>query len=659
MMGRTAALQRRMNGATSPRSKAENVIARRTRVTLTNVALIIAVGMIVAGLISYTLRSADRSTAAAARELHSVQVMLETQQLLSALQDVESGERGYLLTGDRTFLEPYHRGLAEAPARFNSLRTLTADNAVQQHNLSALKRLIDAKNAFAQARVADIARGERNAALIATGEGNGRVAMDAVRRVVAAILAEEDRLLIGRKLASEAAARTATRAVALVVGFGVLVLAGAIVAGLAAARAAETARELARTKLIDDGVRARLETRVAERTRELDAANDTLRQMQKMEAIGQLTGGIAHDFNNMLSVVIGSLDLVVRRIERGRTDILPLIDNAMEGAKRAATLTARLLAFSRQQTLVPTVVDANALVASMSELLRRTLGENIRLETVLAGGLWRTKADAGQIENALLNLAVNARDAMENGGHLTIETANISLDEAYAADNGDVTAGQYIMLAVTDTGTGMPPEVVARAFDPFFTTKAVGKGTGLGLSQVFGFIKQSHGHVKVYSEHGHGTTIKLYLPRHTGTDDVVAVAGEVTEMPRARTGETILVVEDETRVRDVSVTALRELGYTVYPASSAEEALRLLGESLPVTLLFTDIVMPGLNGRQLHDRAVVMRPGLPVLYTTGYTRNAVVHGGTLDPGTAFLAKPFSIANLALKVRQTIDGCAAA
>ena len=416
---------------------------------------------------------------------------------------------------------------------------------------------------------------------------------------------------------------------------------------------------------------AGLEARVAERTAELAgalarmqeemreraAAEAQVRQLQKMEAVGQLTGGIAHDFNNMLAVVTGSLDLAKRRLGSGDADrALRGIENAEEGARRAAQLTARLLAFSRQTALEPQVVDANKLVGGMSELLRRSLGEGVRVETVLAGGLWRTHADPGQLENALLNLCVNARDAMPEGGKLTIETANCHLDDAYAGSHAEVSPGQYVLVAVTDTGTGMPPEVAAHAFDPFYTTKGVGKGTGLGLSQVYGFVKQSGGHVKIYSEPGQGTTVKVYLPRRFGADAAVADAQPpFGELPRARDGEVVLVVEDEAAVRHVSVDALRELGYTVVQASDANQALGALAVQPRVDLLFTDIVMPEMNGRRLADEALRLLPGLRVLFTTGYTRNAVVHNGTLDPGVALLPKPFMVEQLARKVRAVLDG----
>ncbi len=399
--------------------------------------------------------------------------------------------------------------------------------------------------------------------------------------------------------------------------------------------------------------RRELEQAVQARTAELMRAEEQLRQSQKMEAVGQLTGGIAHDFNNMLAVVISGLNLLERRLKAGNTDVARFIEGARDGAQRAAALTQRLLAFSRQQPLAPEPLEPNRMVSDMTELLGRTLGEEIRIETVLAAGLWRCHVDANQLESALLNLSVNARDAMPGGGRLTIETANAHVDEAYAREHA-IAPGQYVMIAVTDTGSGMEPEVLARAFDPFFTTKGVGKGTGLGLSQVFGFLRQSDGHVKLYSEPGVGTTVKLYLPRYYGS----AVPAPPPQAPASRGGsaeEIVMVVEDEERVRSFSVEALRELGYAVVSAPDGEAALALIEAGQPVSLLFTDVVMPGMNGRQLAERAQARLPELKVLYTTGYTRNAVVHNGVLDPGTNFLAKPYSIEQLAQKVRSALDG----
>jgi PAS domain S-box-containing protein len=381
---------------------------------------------------------------------------------------------------------------------------------------------------------------------------------------------------------------------------------------------------------------------------------EQLRQSQKMEAIGQLTGGIAHDFNNMLAIVMGSLDMARRRIASGSFDGLQKwLDNASEGATRAATLTSRLLSYSRRQPLDPKVLDANGLVSATSQLLRQIISETVEIETVLSGGLWRVFADPSQIENCLVNLAVNARDAMPDGGKITIETRNADLDERYARVHVDVKPGQYVMMSITDTGSGMPPEILERAFEPFFSTKERGKGTGLGLSQIFGFAKQSNGHVTIYSEVGHGTTVRLYLPRYFGA----AASDPVFTAPNASLahGEVILVVEDEPAVRRISVQALEELGYRTLSADDPAHALQLLADDPEVVLLFTDIVMPGMTGRQLADRARAARPDLKVLYTTGYSRNAIVHNGVLDHGAFFLPKPFTVEELATKVSQLLSG----
>ena len=411
-----------------------------------------------------------------------------------------------------------------------------------------------------------------------------------------------------------------------------------------------------------------LEERVKERTRELEAENEArrkaeelLRQAQKMEAVGQLTGGVAHDFNNLLTIILGGLDMIGRQIptlgeSAASARIVRARDMALQGVHRAISLTNRLLAFSRQQALAPKPVDPNKLVAGICELLRRTLGESVQLETVLAGGLWQTHADPNQLENALLNLAVNARDAMPNGGKVTIETANCHFDEAYvSALTEPVKAGQYVMIAVADTGSGMEKSTVERAFDPFFTTKEVGKGTGLGLSQVYGFVRQSSGHIRLYSELGEGTTVKIYLPRYIGEEQAAEQEQAARRAARAIGAETILVVEDDDALRAYAADTLTELGYRVLSAASANAALQILDTGEKLDLLFTDVVMPGGNGRQLADEAVRRRPGLKVLFTTGYTRNAIIHHGRLDPGVQMIGKPFSFEELGSRIRALLDG----
>ena len=395
---------------------------------------------------------------------------------------------------------------------------------------------------------------------------------------------------------------------------------------------------------------ATLGERVAEEVRERAKAEDQLRQVQKMEAVGQLTGGIAHDFNNMLAVIVGGLNLLQRKLAKGETDVGRFIDGALEGAQRASALTKRLLAFSRQQPLEPEAIDLNRMVLGTRDLLMHSLGEHVHIATALEVDLWQVKADPGQMENTILNLSVNARDAMPDGGELTIGSANIGLDEGQAAEFA-VPPGPYVVLSVADTGFGMAPEVIAKAFEPFFTTKAVGKGTGLGLSQVYGFVRQSGGHVQIESAPGNGTTVRVYLPRHEGA---ARVAGRATVICRGLPGEVVMVVEDEARLRAVSVEALKELGYGVVEAAGPGEALALLERGEPVSLLFTDVVMPDMSGRELADRARDRLPGLKVLYTSGYARNAIARNGSLEPGTSLLSKPFSVDDLALKVRQTLD-----
>jgi signal transduction histidine kinase/ActR/RegA family two-component response regulator len=394
-----------------------------------------------------------------------------------------------------------------------------------------------------------------------------------------------------------------------------------------------------------------LEQRVTDEVTSRMQAEEALRQAQKMEAIGQLTGGIAHDFNNMLAGVIGALNLIQRRLRRGDLDVDKFIEGALDSAYRAAGLTQRLLQFSRQSPLEPVTLDVNKLTSGMSDLLSRTLGETIHVETVLAAGLWNAKADPSQLENVILNLAVNARDAMPDGGNLTIETSNAYVDDRYARDN-QMTEGQYVLIAVTDTGQGMTADVLAKVFDPFFTTKPLGKGTGLGMSQVYGFAKQSGGHVKIYSEVGHGTTVKLYLPRQIG-------AATIVERPKAELAprggtETILVVEDDERVRNFAVEALHELGYTVLEAMDGRSALELMQANSEIALLFTDVVMPGMTGRELANKAVQLHRSLKLLFSTGYTRNAIVHNGVVDAGTNFLQKPYSLNDLARKIRRILD-----
>lgn len=366
------------------------------------------------------------------------------------------------------------------------------------------------------------------------------------------------------------------------------------------------------------------------------------RQAQKLEAVGLVTGGIAHDINNMLAVIGGCLNILKRKIACGESDMETLIDKANDCIDRTAKLTHGLLAFSHQQPLAPQVVDVNKFVANMPELILRMLGSSLKLEIVLANGLWRTRVDSKQLESALLSLAVNARDAMPDGGTLTIETKNASIDKVYAQTPVEVQTGQYVLIAVTDSGTGMPPEIVAKAFDPFFTRKGSGNGGGLGLSQVLQFVKQSGGHIKIYSEPHHGTTIKIYLPKYVSEGEMgLPSCQSIAQAPFRGSPETvILVVENDERMRGVALEMLDELGYGVLAAENATHALSLIDKHPNIALLFTDIVMPDMNGRVLADEARRRRPGLPVVFTTAFGRKSLIHQGVLDAGVNCLEKPF-------------------
>jgi PAS domain S-box-containing protein len=693
---------------------------------------------------------------------HTRDVLYQIQQLLSLLKDAETGQRGFLITGDDRFLEPYKAAIQAIPAATAAVRTLTADNPNQQHRLDALQALMSERQALL-ARHIETRRAQGLGALDPAELLRGRELMDRIRDSVDAMAAEEndldrvrtqtvrngarqsDYLLllgmiislsiisvifyqmgheVGRRRAAESDVRNLNlsleqrvharteqleaseqsyrRVVDLmqeaiwIHADGKVVFANPAAAKLFGARhpdeligrpsigwvhpddrdrAAARTRQLTASPCTVPVTEMRLMTgdgrvrttaihaasflqdgkiRVmasAVDVTELREAETQLHQAQKMESVGQLTGGLAHDFNNLLTVVIGNLDAVLERVQG---DTRRAIEGALRAAERGAALVQRLLAFSRRQTLVPESINLGDMVSGIEDLLRRTLGEHIEIEMKLARDLGPALADRAQVESALLNLAVNARDAMPEGGKLTIETGNTHLDEHYAAHNAEVAPGDYIMLAVTDTGSGMPPEVVQRAFEPFFTTKGVGKGTGLGLSMIYGFAKQSGGHLKIYSEVGHGTTVRLYLPQVSATGVVVALPTAVADQ-HPRGGETILVVEDDPDVRGFVVGQLRDLGYRIIETADGPQAQAILESDQAVDLLLTDVVMPGgMTGRQLADSAKARRSGLKTLFISGYTENSIVHQGKLDPGVHFLAKPFRRHDLASKVREVLD-----
>ena len=570
---------------------------------------------------------------------HTLRVQAQISDVGRMVTLAETGQRGYLLTGDQSYLVPFNSARTDLPGLLRSLAAATSDNPPQVVAATQLRQLVSTRMEVLDMGVQLMMAGKKDEAADLLRSGRGHSVMLEFSDVLQRMLHEEERLLDYRSALATQRNMIARTMLALSFVFAV-VLAVFAVRGM---------------KLRIDELGATVERLNAESAAR-NQAQGQVQQLQKMDAIGQLTGGIAHDFNNMLAIIMGSLDLARRRLrDHDPGNVVAMLDNAQEGADRAAALTAQLLAFARRQPLEPKTIEANKLVSGISELLRRTLGEQVQIETVLAGGLWRVHADPEQLESALVNLAVNARDAMPEGGKLTIETANSELDERYAGQHEDVRPGQYVMISVTDTGVGMAIEVIEQAFEPFFTTKEVGRGTGLGLSQVFGFVKQSAGHVKIYSEPGEGTTVKIYLPRYLG-DSVPLTNSRLSEgLPLGKPGDLILVVEDEPRVRRMSVDSLIELGYGVIEASDGNEALGILAANSGIKLLFTDIVMPGMSGRALADRAVELRPGLKILYTTGYTRNAIVHNGVVDYGVAFIQKPFTVQTLARKVREVLEG----
>ena len=608
-----------------------------------SLALLILVGVLAALMVERVNRAVDWTT-------HSLQVEAKATELLAQTQDLRIGERGYVLTGIEEFLKPYQSALARIPSSLDELRSLVADNPAQIRRVERLRMAISEVIAES-ARPVELARkGDTSGAVAVIKSGRGLQVTGEFHAAFDDFFQAENGLL-GIRFAQEARARTLMLA---------LVIASLVTAALAAIASLATNGAYIRD------LRERSEA-LAQETRERKDAQAMLVQTQKMESIGILAGGVAHDFNNLMTIVIGNLDSVERRLARGELGTAAItrpVAAALQGARRAASLTQRLLAFSRQQVLAPQQVDLNRLVGGLSDMLTRTVGETMAIETIQGSGLWPTLVDPGQLENAIVNLVVNARDAMPKGGQITIETANAYLDEAYCRQFGDVTPGQYVLLSVTDTGIGIAPENLNRVFEPFFTTKEGSTRTGLGLAMIHGFVKQSKGHVRIYSELGQGTTAKIYLPRMEGAARIEsappAVPRQSPQVPRARPGEVILVVEDDDDVRDSTVALLEELGYWALAARNGDEALDELRKDARIDILFTDVVLPqGMNGRMLSLAAAALRPDLPVLFTTGYARNAIIHDGRLDPGVQFLAKPYTQEELAQKLRSVIGASAKA
>jgi PAS domain S-box-containing protein len=726
-----------------------------------NVILLSSAFVLLLAILTVAAILAIRQTRAQAVVHNSLDVINGLNRIQSEFLDAETGQRGYELTGDLTYLEPYNRAAPKLLGEIRQLQEKTAGGTQDAAALATLYQLAEQKLAELKQTIELKQKGENDAALAIIRGNLGKDVMDRARTILASLfLVETQRLVEQRDYAAEMdellqfgivgaalvlivlavfglqAIRNQFREVVrshsltqaanqrfqlLVQGvtdYAIFLLdpqgnvknwnSGAVrIKGYAedeivgrhfsqfytpedrakevpiralATAASDGRYEAEGWRVRKDGSRfwasvvidrindakgdvvgfAKVTRDITERRegqQRLEAAREQLYQSQKMDAVGQLTGGVAHDFNNLLTIIIGNLDGAKRALESGngaaQERVLRAIDQSLVGAHRAARLTAHLLAFSRRQPLEPKVLDVNKLLRHLSTFLKPSLGEQVQLEVVGAGGVWQVEADETQLETAILNLALNARDAMPNGGQLTIEASNTFLDEVYCSRNAEVRPGQYVEISVTDSGVGMNTEIAGRAFEPFFTTKEVGQGTGLGLSQVYGFVKQIGGHVKIYSEAGHGTTVKIYLPRVKGA----AATGEPdlqnAKMPAALGGEAILVVEDDHDVRAFIAETLRELNYIVFQAMDAPSAMRIL-DTERVDLMLTDVILPGRNGRDLADVAVKKRPGLKVLFMTGYSRNAIVHNGRLDQGVSMIQKPFSQAALAAKIRNLLD-----
>ena len=713
---------------------------------------------LLAGLVGFFVYNHSASLSEARRMVnHTHQVIEKNQHLFRLIEDAETGERGYLLTEEPPYLEPYVKAADELADAEASLKAFVSDDPGQTEHVAALVKAIDERMAFIHARVTQGRGGDVEGARAEIRDGVGPIAMGRIRELSNIITASENRLLAQRTDMATRAERLsltlglAVAALALIGLVGAVYVMGrnsrrlsqALEVAQSAQRALDASDALVRAvfantpdyllvleiqgedrfviadvnpaleralRIRGDQVRGRAITdllpaavantmvahyrrvRASDRpvltrnvmqnlpdgprtwesilapVRNSDGetdriigsirditdrvqAEERLRGAQRMEAVGQLTGGVAHDFNNLLQVIRGNLELLEPAVA-GQEVAARRLRNALHGADRAAQLTRQLLAFARRQPLEPQVINLSRLFGDMSDLLRRTLGEGIEIETIIAGGLWNTVADPAQVESAVLNLAINARDAMPDGGRLTIEITNANLDEAYTRNIDELSAGQYVLIAVSDTGEGMPSDIRDKAFEPFFTTKTEGKGTGLGLSMVYGFVRQSNGHVQIYSEPGQGTTVKIYLPRSHQVETTISTAARTLGVGE---GQVILVVEDDENVRAAATAALEDMGYRCREAADAAQALASLQQDPEIDLIFSDVVMPGpLKTRDFVAKVETTKPGLPILFTSGYTDNAIVHHGRLDPGVALISKPYTREDLARKVAQMLS-----
>ncbi|WP_380875169.1 hypothetical protein ACFB49_03620 [Sphingomonas sp. DBB INV C78] len=629
-------------------------------------ATALAAGALLIGLVFLVASSNRQRDAALVRERHSYEVVIVSRALDAALARSEAALGRFVVSSDKQTGALYYDEWRRAGRLLYRLQELTRDDPHQAALGAELQRLYElrGRELAAPASQSNYRKGWEAVGLFY--QAGQAVSLSRINEILTEISGRERAVLRQRSALAAQSAERSNYLAALLSGLGLLLVLAAVGLGWATVGAFAEQRLARRDARVEAERAETLEQAVAERTRELREANESLRlegveraaaeaqlrQVQKMEAVGQLTGGIAHDFNNMLAVVVGGLDLARRRLTHEANEVGRHLDNAMEGATRAAALTKRLLAFARAEPLLPEGLDPAKLISGMSELLDRALGERIRVRLHSEAIGWHVWCDPSQFENAILNLAVNARDAMAGEGELTIETSNVMLA---AGQVGEAPAGEYVCIAVTDTGAGMTPEVRERAFEPFFTTKPVGKGTGLGLSQIFGFVRQSEGDIAIRSAPGEGTTVSLYLPRHIKqgvTGEVLTRTMSPAVAPADARGATVLVVEDDARVRTATVGALVEIGYAPIPSASGEEALAILAARDDIRLVISDVVMPGMTGPELADEIERRHPGLGVLFVTGFVGEA---GDTARmSGRDLLRKPFTISALEAAVATALN-----
>lgn len=607
------------------------------------VSLIVAFAILAsAGMVTVRTEAYRREAGVLLR--HTLSVENTLLRLDGAIRRAESEERGYLITRDPSYFS-LKNGLSSFGAEMTELADLVSDNPQQVARVEKLRPLLRERLDLLQRKFEMMTDGRFEEAADVVRNGRGKALMDQIDALIREMIDGEKELYSLRDARMNEASNSLQTAISvMIVLLGCVATFAVFMAHrqFHALRKSSTSLQLAYNELIEESTRR-------------SAVEAQLRQSQKLEALGQLAGGIAHDFNNMLGVIVASLNIMRRKLARHEDGVDPLITSAMDGADRAAGLVRRLLAFSRIQPLNPTPLDVNDLVSGMSAILHRTLGSRVELSTILGGDLWPTKVDPNELESAIVNLAVNARDAMPEGGRLTIETGNAELDAAYCADNPDARPGDYVVVCVSDTGHGMSQETLTKAFDPFFTTKPIGKGTGLGLSQVHGFVRQSGGHIKIYSEINHGAAVKLYLPRYVDESEAPPPPPppKQDDFLRGRPEDVVLIVEDDDTARRVTAQGVRELGYTVVEAASGKEAIRIIRDRADIALMITDVIMPEMDGARLAREAVFRRHALHVLFITGYSKHAVVRNGILDPDVNLLTKPFTLVQLARKISEAL------